>query len=35
MLISLGIDQGVANCGYAIVQIDNDEEIKVIDSGCI
>lgn len=31
----LGIDQGIANCGYSLVSIDENDEIKVLCSGTI
>jgi len=32
-IIGIGIDQGIANCGFSIVKLDSDEKIEVLHSG--
>lgn len=34
-IIGLGIDQGIANCGYSVVEMRSDGEITVLKSGTI
>jgi len=34
-IIGIGIDQGIANCGYGLVKLDANDQIHVLDSGTI
>lgn len=34
-IIGIGIDQGVANCGYSVVKLREDDEVEVLCSGTI
>lgn len=34
-IIGVGIDQGIANCGYSVVKLNEKEEIKVLKFGTI
>lgn len=34
-IVSIGIDQGIANCGYAVVELTEDDKINVLSFGTI
>lgn len=34
-IIGIGIDQGIANCGYSVVKLREDDELEVLTSGTI
>lgn len=34
-VVALGIDQGIANCGYAVVELNHKDELYILDSGTI
>lgn len=34
-VVAIGIDQGIANCGYAVVELKRNDELHVLESGTI
>lgn len=34
-VVAIGIDQGIANCGYAVVELKHNDELHILESGTI